>query len=201
MVEQLIIEKPEIVVEEVTEVTHEIIEEVVIIEECLDPLNDDDMSLNDIIPLLPNRTHQSTVTDNPLNSDIRKPNKPKPQTCTITSGWKCPRFGRHPHPANCRKYIQCTFGGENTVYNCGFNEAFDPKANRCTDDWISCASLAKCKYDKELLIDPYDKASYFICVRQRGVAGKKKNFRIYRRQCPRGRIFDIVKQRCVLIKS
>lgn len=185
--------------EEVVEQTHEIVEEIVIIEECLEYSNDDPAAANaELVLLISNKTSTFHLNANGYQNvtDGRKGqgNRPIQKPCKITSGWKCPKFGRHPHPSNCRKYIQCTFGGENSVYTCGLDEAYDPKANRCTDDWATCGMLSQCKFDRELLIDPYDRNGYFICVRQRG---KKNRFRVYRRQCPRGKIFDVVRQRCV----
>lgn len=176
----------------------EIIEEVVIVEQCS---NNDEPTLNDGIAVSSSRTNLITGNDTlyTRETDRRKPINNNSGPCTITSGWKCPKFGRHPHPSNCRKYIQCAFNGANTVYICDFNQGYDPKTNRCIDDWSSCGSLAKCNYDKELLVDPYDFTSYFICVRQRGIGGKQKGFRVYRRKCPNGRKFNLVKQRCVLI--
>lgn len=121
------------------------------------------------------------------NANNNRPTKP----CTITSGWECPKFGRYPHPSNCRKYVQCRLCGNNQVYECPFEQAFDGK--QCSSDWSACSQISECKYDREVLADPWDESNYFICVRKKATIHK---FFIFRRFCPEGHIFDINQLQC-----
>lgn len=121
-------------------------------------------------------------------------------TCVITAGWSCPRFGRHPHPVDCQKYVQCNFKRENTVYECSANQAYDTHSRGCSDDWSSCEALTECLYNHELLEDPSDDQNYFICVKQEKVF-KQPRYSAYRRHCSDGRVFDLDYQRCVTHKE
>lgn len=113
------------------------------------------------------------------------------QQCTITSGWYCRKHGVHSHPSSCQKYIQCNFCGGNAVFNCPYEESFDGK--RCSTDWSTCGVLKGCQFDRELIEDPWNESSYFICVRKK----LHKHFFIFRRHCPDGHTFDPVQRQCV----
>lgn len=113
------------------------------------------------------------------------------QQCTITSGWYCRKHGIHSHPSNCQKYIQCNFCGGNAVFNCPYEESFDGK--RCSIDWSTCGLLKGCQFDRQLIKDPWNESSYFICVRKK----LHMHFFIFRRHCPDGRTFDPHQQQCV----
>lgn len=117
-------------------------------------------------------------------------------TCKILSGWRCPRFGKYPHPIDCQKYVRCTFQRENTVYQCPEEQAYDLSSNDCSMDWSSCEALNECLYDHELLEDPSDDQNYFICIKRQQIF-KRTKFSAYRRRCADGRTFDIDYQRCV----
>lgn len=118
-------------------------------------------------------------------------------TCKIVSGWRCPRrFGKHAHPVDCQKFVQCNFRGENTVHKCPDDQAYDKRSKGCSSDWSSCEALNECLYDHELLEDPSDEASYFICIQRQRIF-KRRWFSAYHRRCAHGRIFDLDYQRCV----
>lgn len=145
------------------------------------------------------------------NNHNNKPTKP----CQITSGWSCRKIGRYPHPTNCQKvnvifflrivilflinfflniyfqYIQCHFCGDNTVYQCPYEQSYD--GQQCSSDWSTCPQIRNCQYDRELLPDPWNKSNYFICVRKKGTFRK---FFIFRRFCQEDYEFDPVRQQC-----
>lgn len=125
------------------------------------------------------------------NHHNNRPTKP----CQITSGWACRKIGRHRHPSNCQKYVQCHICGENSVYECPYEHAFDGR--QCSSDWSSCGSLPRCSYDRALLPDPWNSSNYFVCVRKKGTLHK---FFVFRRFCPEGHEFDVVRQQCYRIK-
>lgn len=127
----------------------------------------------------------------------KKPQDSDEDQCHIVSGWDCPRFGRHAHPIDCQKYVWCTFRGNNTVYECGEDEAYDLSDRDCSADWSSCEALTDCLYDRELLEDPSDDQAYFICIEQSGGIRRQKQFSAYRRWCQDGRTFDLDYQRCM----
>ena len=120
--------------------------------------------------------------------------------CSIVEGWSCPRQGKYAHPIDCQKYVQCTKNGvfskelSNTVYECADDEAYDPNIRSCTTDWSSCEALEQCLYNRQLIEDPSDDNSYFICIS----SGKiKETFDLYRRDCTPGRVFDPDYQLCL----
>lgn len=114
--------------------------------------------------------------------------------CSIIEGWECPRQGRYAHPIDCQKYVQCSRQGPfnreltNTVYECDDDEAYDPDIRSCTTDWSSCEALEQCLYHRQLIEDPSDESSYFICIRERN--GFRESYNLYRRECTPGRVFD-----------
>lgn len=95
-----------------------------------------------------------------------KPTKP----CQIVSGWACRKLGRYPHPTNCQKYVQCHFCGDNTVYECPYEHAFDGR--QCSSDWSTCGHLRQCQHDREIIPDPWNISNYFICIRKKGFLHK-----------------------------
>lgn len=120
--------------------------------------------------------------------------------CSIVEGWTCPRQGKYAHPIDCQKYVQCSKNGvfskefSNTVFECADDEAYDPKIRACTTDWSSCEALEQCLYNRQLIEDPSDDNSYFICIQ----SGKlKQTFDLYRRDCTPGRVFDPDYQLCL----
>lgn len=115
--------------------------------------------------------------------------------CSIVEGWECSRLGRYAHPVDCQRYIRCTFRGENTVYECDDDEAYDPDQRECTTDWSSCEALEQCLYHRQLLEDPSDANGYFICISNRRAF--HESYTVYRRQCSEGRIFDDDYQQCM----
>lgn len=126
----------------------------------------------------------------------RKPQSNDDEQCHIISGWDCPRFGRQAHPIDCQKYVWCTFRGNNTVYECGEDEAYDTNERDCSKDWSTCEALTDCLYDRELLEDPSDDQAYFICIEQNSVR-KQKQFTATRRWCQPERSFDVDYQKCI----
>lgn len=125
------------------------------------------------------------------NNHNNKPTRP----CQITSGWSCRKIGRYPHPSHCQKYIHCHLCGDNTVYECPYEQAFDGR--QCSDNWGHCGHIQSCQYDREVLADPWNKSNYFICVRKKGLLHK---FFVFRRFCPEDHEFDPVRQTCYSIK-
>lgn len=125
------------------------------------------------------------------NHNNNRPIKP----CQITSGFNCRKVGRHPHPSNCQKYVQCHFCGDNSVYECPYEQSFDGR--QCSTDWSQCGHIRGCQYDRELLPDPWNESNYFICVRKKGFHNK---FFVFRRFCPDDHEFDPVRQQCYRIK-
>lgn len=125
------------------------------------------------------------------NNHNNRPIKP----CQITSGWACRKIGRHPHPSNCQKYIQCNFCGDNTVYECPYEQSYDGR--QCSTDWSTCGQIQGCQYDRELLADPWSNRNYFVCVRKKGFFNK---YFVFRRFCPDDHEFDPVRQQCYRIK-
>jgi len=115
--------------------------------------------------------------------------------CSIVEGWSCPRRGRYAHPIDCQKYVECSKSGgpfskelSNTVYECEDDEAYDPSIRSCTTDWSSCEALEQCLYHRQLVEDPSDDNSYFICIRDSNKF--KESYSLYRRDCTPGRKFD-----------
>lgn len=125
------------------------------------------------------------------NIHNNRPTKP----CSITSGWSCRKIGRYPHPSHCQKFINCHLCGDNTVYECPYEQAFDGR--QCSADWSNCGHIHGCTYDRELLVDPWNKSNYFICVRKKGFLHK---FFVFRRFCPDDHEFDPVRQQCYRVK-
>lgn len=119
-------------------------------------------------------------------------NKPQVKPCQITSGWTCRKRGTFSHPTNCQKYIECNACGGNQVLTCPYEEAFDGK--RCSNEWSQCNNIPRCSFDRELLIDPWDNASYFICIKRKGLFDK---YFVFRRHCPNYHEFFGVKQQCI----
>lgn len=121
--------------------------------------------------------------------------------CSIVEGWSCPRQGRYAHPIDCQKYVECSKNGafskdlQNTVYECEDDEAYDPSIRSCTTDWSSCEALEQCLYHRQLIEDPSDDNSYFICIRSGSKF--KESYNLYRRDCTPGRAFDPDYQLCL----
>lgn len=113
------------------------------------------------------------------------------QICTIVSGWTCRKQGLHFHPTSCQKYIECDSCGRNNVFLCPHDEAFNGR--RCSSDWSECDRLPICEYDRESIIDPWNVAGYFMCVRKRPFNDR---FFVFRRHCPNGEVFDSYKMTC-----
>lgn len=122
-----------------------------------------------------------------VNSNNNKPTKP----CQIVSGWSCRKMGRFPHPTHCQKYVQCHFCGDNTVYECPYEQAFD--GWQCSSDWSSCGHIEGCQHDRQLIPDPWNHSNYFICIRKKGFFHK---FLVFRRFCLDGFEFDAAKLQC-----
>lgn len=115
--------------------------------------------------------------------------------CTIVQGWECPRLGKYAHPIDCQKWVKCSLGGENKVYECEDDEAYDPDQRTCTTDWSTCEALEQCLYHRQLIEDPSDDNSYFICIRNSKKF--KESYSVNRRQCTAGRSFDPDYQLCI----
>lgn len=122
--------------------------------------------------------------------------------CSIVEGWSCPRKGRYAHPIDCQKYVECSKSGgpfskdlQNTVYECEDDESYDPNIRSCTTDWSSCEALEQCLYHRQLVEDPSDDNSYFICIRDSNKF--KETYSLYRRDCTPGRTFDPDYQLCL----
>lgn len=121
--------------------------------------------------------------------------------CTIVEGWSCPRQGKYAHPIDCQKYVQCSKNGvfsktlSNTVFECEDDEAYDPNIRSCTTDWSSCEALEQCLYQRQLIEDPSDDTSYFICIKDQSKF--KESYSVYRRDCTPGRTFDPDYQLCI----
>lgn len=121
--------------------------------------------------------------------------------CSIVEGWSCPRQGRYAHPIDCQKYVECSKSGafskdvSNTVFECADDEAYDPSIRSCTTDWSSCEALEQCLYHRQLIEDPSDDNSYFICIRSGSKF--KESYNVYRRDCTPGRVFDPDYQLCL----
>lgn len=62
------------------------------------------------------------------------------------------------------------------------------KQRSCTTDWSSCEALEQCLYHRQLIEDPSDDNSYFICIRDNSKF--KESYSLYRRDCTPGRTFD-----------
>lgn len=115
--------------------------------------------------------------------------------CTIIEGWECPRLGKYAHPVDCQRYVKCSLKGQNTVYECEEDEAYDPDQRECTTDWSSCDALEQCLYHRQLIEDPSDESGYFICIRNQNKI--KESYTLYRRQCTEDRLFDPDYQLCI----
>lgn len=115
--------------------------------------------------------------------------------CTIVEGWECPRLGKYAHPVDCQRYVKCSLKGENSVFECEEDEAYDPDQRQCTTDWSSCDALDQCLYHRQLIEDPSDEGGYFICIRNQNKF--KESYTLYRRPCTEGRLFDPDYQLCV----
>lgn len=115
--------------------------------------------------------------------------------CKIVEGWECPRFGKHAHPIDCQKYVKCSFKGDNEVFECDDDEAFDPKNRQCTTDWSTCEALEQCLYHRQLIEDPSDDNGYFICIKNNNKF--KESFTVARRSCSNFRKFDKDYQLCM----
>lgn len=122
--------------------------------------------------------------------------------CSIVEGWTCPRKGRYAHPIDCQKYVECSRSGpfsktlQNTVFECADDEAYDPTIRACTTDWSSCEALEQCLYHRQLIEDPSDDNSYFICIRDSSMK-LQETYDVYRRDCSPGRVFDPDYQLCL----
>lgn len=122
--------------------------------------------------------------------------------CSIVEGWSCPLpRGKYAHPIDCQKYVMCQRSGifsreiTNSVYECEDDEAYDPKQRSCTTDWSSCEALEQCLYNRQLVEDPSDETSYFICIRDSNKL--KESYSMYRRSCTQDRVFDPDYQLCI----
>lgn len=115
--------------------------------------------------------------------------------CTIVEGWECPRLGKYAHPVDCQRYVKCSLKGENSVFECEEDEAYDPDQRQCTTDWSSCEALDQCLYHRQLIEDPSDEGGYFICIRNQNKF--KESYTLYRRACTEDRLFDPDYQLCI----
>lgn len=142
-----------------------------------------------------------SIKDNGLFNKNKGGNTDINTGCSIVEGWTCPRQGKYAHPIDCQKYVQCQkssiFKKEitNTVYECEDDEAYDPSIRSCTTDWSSCEALEQCLYNRQLIEDPSDDNSYFICIKDSSKF--KESYTLYRRDCTPGRTFDADYQLCI----
>lgn len=141
------------------------------------------------------------IKDNGLFNKNKGGNTDTNTGCSIVEGWTCPRQGKYAHPIDCQKYVQCTKNGvfskqlSNTVYECADDESYDPNIRSCTTDWSSCEALEQCLYSRQMIEDPSDDNSYFICIRDPNKF--KESYSLYRRDCTPGRVFDPDYQLCL----
>lgn len=141
------------------------------------------------------------IKDNGIFNKNKGGNSDENTGCSIVEGWTCPRKGRYAHPIDCQKYVECSKSGPfsktltNTVYECDDDESYDPDIRSCTTDWSTCEALEQCLYHRQLIEDPSDDNSYFICIKDQKKF--KESYTLYRRDCTAGRIFDPDYQLCI----
>lgn len=76
----------------------------------------------------------------------------------------CTAVGRFPHPTDCQKYNYCwDLVHPYVTFTCKDKLVFDQRLGRCENDWSVCPHLPKCVGDHQLLADPADEKSYFVC--------------------------------------
>lgn len=110
--------------------------------------------------------------------------------------FKCERVGRFAYPSSCEKYYFCWDTiHDHAVFNCPYDQAFNPKTQRCAIDYAVCdaAPISKCYSDRQLLSNPEDKFSYFECIlisKPKGDSSDNNQYRLYKENCPNGGEFD-----------
>lgn len=111
----------------------------------------------------------------------------------------CSSVGRAPYPRDCEKYILCTRSNI-LINNCPRDFAFNRNTNNCVRDWSSCPFIGPCRYSGQKLTAPGDSSGFLLCVarfsgdrfsdeEQQRLPGLN-NFRVFKRNCPNGEIFD-----------
>lgn len=115
---------------------------------------------------------------------------------TAAEPFRCRFFGRYAHPTDCRRYYQCYGSGANYSERwCDDGLAFNPRWLRCETDWSNCKDIPWCKANNQLLPDFHDRQHYFICIR-RSYIFFVEDYSVYRRTCPAGEVFNLLKQTC-----
>lgn len=113
---------------------------------------------------------------------------------------QCRFFSRRAHPTQCDKYIVC-IGAQPVVRNCPADQAYSGFLRACSRNWSYCRHIGECTKDGELMAEPNDVDSYFICVQRRfgffATNSTRNSYRVYKRHCADGEIFDEDCKKCV----
>lgn len=80
------------------------------------------------------------------------------------SSFECKKVGRFPHPSSCTKYHYCwDINSWSSEFTCTEYRAFDPVTQQCVVNYGVCALVPKCNNDKQIIPNPDDKWSFFVC--------------------------------------
>lgn len=101
--------------------------------------------------------------------------------------FKCDNVERFTYLGSCEKYYFCWAIGEaHAVLTCPHRKAFDPMTRACVFNFAVCDVAPKCNFDKRILPNPNDKATFFACK----FRFLSKKFVLRKHDCAAGREFD-----------
>lgn len=112
-------------------------------------------------------TENSSSTNNNNNEEMSTSASTEPQ---LPSSTEVPTFscnqsgvGRFARPGNCHDYYYCWDSIHDYVTFSCKSKVFDPISKQCVNNWAHCESTPKCEEDHQIMADPDDINSFFVC--------------------------------------
>lgn len=145
---------------------------------------------------------KSTSTQANINSDDEVAGDLSPHEIAAVfrkSDYKCERVGRFANPTSCTKYYYCWNDiGLAYEFTCPEHKAFDPVNQLCVANYGVCAIASKCKENKQIMINPENKWTFFECIL---LENDTAEFNMLCRPCAEAREFDVELGYCKLISG